>query len=214
MKSKKLGIILSVVGIILCSMGLLFYMFNKPEKKYFLPSSSVKKENNEEENVNKDENVKENENKEDTKDETSLDKEEIVDNSSDNVDKVTYFDYDKVEKNVLEEVQAHSYKYYLTTCKTEEDGKFQSTLKDVGADSFLKIIQKLKTSIRYESNITASFFCPAYSYQIGIKKDDHVEEKVFSLDYANNPKILIVGYQGVGYAFYFDSEVSGFLESL
>lgn len=214
MERKKWGILFITIGcfFIVCSIGLTLLPTENSSKK--LQTNTKKDDYDEEAFIREDDT-----NVEESNAEHSIEKEDTDEVTLDQFDKVTLFHYDEVEKNVLKEVQEHSYGYYFITCEdkrnpNEMNPNFQSTVKEIKADSFPKIIEKLKSSERYESNITFSFFCPKYYYEIGKKKDDHVEEKVFSLFYGTDPKILLVGYQNIGYAFYFKEDVSGFLESL
>lgn len=208
MERKKWCIVFIIVVVlfIICSIGFTFLSSKTLEKKH-------------QEDTVEEDTLKEDTKEEDSNMELSSEKRNTDETIHEQANNVTPFNYDEVEANVLKTVQEHSYQYYLITCEdkrnpNEKDPDFQSTLHEAGTDSFTKIIEKLKSSIRYESNITASFFCPKYDYRIGRAKDDYVEESIFSLNYANDSKVLIVGYQGVGYAFYFEDEVRGFLESL
>lgn len=139
--------------------------------------------------------------------------EKVEPNAENSTNIVTVFNYDEVEKVIKEKVAQSNYNYYISTC-TGTMPDVVSENKIISEESISKIIAKLKKCTRYESNITASFSCAPYSYTVGEELNGNIQNRIFSLNLGDNSKTLVVGYENVGYAFYFDSDVSDFIQNL
>lgn len=164
--------------------------------------------------VNKDNEVEEN-NKEKTKKEDNSNKNNFEYNAEINTND---FDYDSMSSDIKTQLQDNEVNAYIVTCKNEGDvssPNFVTNYQLISNDSFDTTITKLKGSTSYNENITASFMCPEYSYLIGKVENNAVVSKIMTLNYNHN-KMLIVGYDGIGYAFKYDTddEIENFIHDL
>ncbi|MBQ8131348.1 MAG: hypothetical protein IJ193_02535 [Bacilli bacterium] len=202
MKNKKIGYIFIAIGITFMVGAFLVNNYVGKNQTLKEEKTDTIDDNKKNKNYVKEENG-----------EVSLETESSDELVLDDFSKATLFHYDEVEKDVLADVNKNHYSYYLSTCEGKMPDVTTSFI-ELKESSFQTIMKKLRSCTRYESNITASFFCPKYSYAIGMKSEDSVNPRIFSLNYANDSKVLIVGYKNVGYAFYYEEDVTGFIESL
>lgn len=128
------------------------------------------------------------------------------------------FDFDGMENDLLEKMENEpNTEAYITSCEdpTGDLSQANTTYQKVSNESIHTIINKLKTAQSYEE-ATASFFCPKYAYSITQNIGEESENNYFSLNYANDELVLLIGYGDKGYAFTFSSadEIADFIENL
>lgn len=144
-------------------------------------------------------------------------------NNSNNND----FDFNELSNTLYSSVQSGNLTTFVSKCETKPTNQggppeTEQINTEVSNNTIDIIISKLKTAKTIDKNVTYSWFgCPPklITYYISVNSDDQSQvysQKVFSLNYANDDGILLVGYNNNGYAFHFNSneEISNFIESL
>ena len=147
---------------------------------------------------------------------------EITNNS--NLD----FNFDEMKTSLYSAIQNDGLKANKLSCTLLQapEGELPNTKSNrtvVSEGTIDTIINKLKTAKSLEKNITSSWIGECYPKSVAyiisadaeVETDEFQNNKVFTLYYADSEDILLVGYKGIGYAFYFNSgEVNNFIESL
>ena len=151
--------------------------------------------------------------------------EENKPNNTSNLD----FDFDAMQKDLQGKLQSGSYKANRLSCTEtpapEGELPIIDSQRTLVSDGTIEIvIDKLKTAKSLDKNVTAGWIGECYprstAYIISVDSEVNTDEfqnnKVFTLYYADADNILLVGYEGIGYAFNFESseEINNFIESL
>ena len=174
MEEKKKGKTIVIVVLILIILGLASYIVYD-KNLLGLNKKEATKEEKKEEVV--------------TEENTSEDvKEEVTTNLD--------FDFDVMEQDLMEKMENEpNTEAYITRCEdpTGDLSQVKHTYKKVSNESIHTIINKLKTAQSYEE-ATASFFCPAHTYSITQNIGEESQNNYFVLNYANDEKVLLVGY--------------------
>ena len=146
---------------------------------------------------------------------------QLVDNSA-NLD----FDFDELLSTLNYSTQQGGKTTFISKCQEKNTGEGELPETEynsinVSGDTIESVVSKLKSASSVEKTTYSWFGCPPKSieYVVGVASNDSEtiqQQKVFSMNYADSGKILLVGYNNEGYAFTFDSSdgVDGFIESL
>lgn len=138
------------------------------------------------------------------------------------------FDFIKLSNVLHSSFQKKSITAFISKCEIETTsvGSLPETRNnnyEVSENTIDTVINKLKNAKTLDKEITYSWIgrCPPKSitYYIGILSTDPEifhGQSVFSLSYADDDNILLVGYDNEGYAFHFKNskEIDNFIESL
>lgn len=127
------------------------------------------------------------------------------------------FDFDKMENDLKNQIKNNNKNAYIVKCTdkiTEDDpfGKEEEFIK-LNEETIEVIINKLKTAKRYEIGTRGYLECPPHNIMYYIGGETYYNDKVFILDYDTN-NTFAFGYDGEGYIFEFENDLTGFIESL
>ena len=167
-------------------------------------------------------------NKNTSKEETPVEddkKEETPVEVNNNLD----FNFEGMANNLKTQLASGGYQAVKLSC-TETPGPegelptINSTGTRISNESIDVVINKLKTANSIETGVTAGWIGECMpkkvAYIISVNDDPASNEfqnnKVFNLYYADDTSILLISYEGIGYAFHFNSsaDTDNFIESL
>ena len=129
-------------------------------------------------------------------------------------------DLDKINNEIITSINNKETNVYVASCEDKlsvENIGVEFSYKKLDKDVVGIIINKLKSANKVEQDITFSYLgCPAKKINVIVADKDTAENVRFGLEYADSENILLLGYNGVGYAFHYNDskEVVGFIESL
>ena len=219
-KNKGLIIVvifLSILVIVLS--GYIYYdnFINYKESNNKIENSTIKNDDND-----KFENLENNESIDNSINLENLEDNKLMDNSA-NID----FDFEELSNTLYSSVQKDDISTFVSIYETKiinsnDPPEIKCENIEVSNNTIDIIISKLKTASSIDKNITFSWIgCPpksiAYYISVNSNNPNQVHnQSIFSLSYADGDNILLIRYNQIGYAFYFDTneEINDFIESL
>ena len=139
------------------------------------------------------------------------------------------FDFNAMENTLNSQLQSGQYQAVKISCTSTPGPEGElPTVIDTGTrisnESFNTIVGKLKTAQSVDKNVTAGWIgeCmpKSVAYIISVNDNPASNEfqnnKIFTLYYLDAAPTLLISYEGVGYAFNFNSfaDIDNFIETL